>query len=203
MKSRIESFKTEREFDLKTLLSCAYGKIQPMGVGLRSYSECSPNEQGVITVGRGDSETAPFENSYTVVYRNGLIEAARAGLIARNESTNLVAFFAYEQSVGQYIAESLKFLSALGCNPPVLVGITIFGVQGAKLLHPGDQYGIPRSAPFQSDVISLPPIRFDNLSMNIGQILKPSIDRAWQQVGHLSSPYLNEAGVWVGTGPWR
>jgi len=199
----LESFREEREFDLKTLISRTYSKIRPMGLSLRSYSQCSPNEHGVITVGTGDSDKAPFENSYTVLYRNGVIEAVRAGLIVRNEQNNLVTFLRYEESLLQYVRDCFQVISALGCSPPILVGIALFGIGGAQLVHPGDQYGMPSSRPFQNDTVLLPPIVFDDFSRDVGKVLKPALDRAWEQVGHMSSPYLNESGMWVGTGPWR
>jgi len=124
----LESCSEEREFDLKTLISHTYSKIKPMGLSLRSYSECSPNEHGVITIGTGDSDTAPFEDSYTVVYRKGMIEAVRAGLILPNQQSNAVTFLRYEESVLQYVRECFQILSSLGCSPPILVGITLFGV---------------------------------------------------------------------------
>jgi len=171
----LESCSEEREFDLKTLISHTYSKIKPMGLSLRSYSECSPNEHGVITIGTGDSDTAPFEDSYTVVYRKGMIEAVRAGLILPNQQSNAVTFLRYEESVLQYVRECFQILSSLGCSPPILVGITLFGVGRAQLLHPGNQYGIPSSRLFQNDIISLPSVLFDNFSKDVGKILKPAL----------------------------
>ena len=197
----LESFKSEREFDVRTLISLVGSRIWPMGPGLTGHSATAPTEDGVITTGRGDANVPPFENSYTVVRRNGVIEAVRAGLIVRNPQTNLVTFFRYEEAVLHYVRQCFEVLSALQCFPPVLVAVSLFGVGGAQLAHPGDRHGIPSSRSFQNDTIALPSISFNDFSENVGGLLKCALDRAWQQVGHLSSPFLDDNGTWVGIRP--
>jgi hypothetical protein len=196
----LDSFKNEREFDTRTLISVTHSKLRPMGLSLRSYSDWSPSHNGVMIIGRGDEIEAPFENSYTEVYRNGVIEAVRAGLIVLNKRNNTATFLQYEQSILQYLRECFQTLSALGCAAPILVRVSLFGLRGARLLHPGDEYETPTARPFRDDTISLPPVRFDDLSEQVGKLLKPTLDRAWEQVGHLSSPYVNDDGSWVGNG---
>ena len=118
------------------------------------------NFEGRIFIASGEPSSA-----YTQIYRNGVIEAVRVGVLNSSQSPGVIPSLAYEEAVVSYLPQCFQILRKLGCNPPVLVGISLIGVRGLKLavdvmveLSMGGTTAIDR------DVLLLPEIVVEDLS---------------------------------------
>ena len=184
----LESFGAKPRYDVLAL------NIQPMyatrlgGYGMRI------NFEGAICVASG---TPPL--AYTQVFRNGVIEAVRAGVLNSSRDPDLIPSLAYEEALVSYLPSCFEILKRLGCNPPVLVGITLIGVRGLRMaVGPNVQLSMGRSGAIQRDVIVLPDIVVDDLSSPAAPLLKPVLDLVRNACGYPGSQYFDDAGNWIG-----
>ena len=152
------------------------------------------NFEGKIIIAAGEHPSA-----YTQIYRNGVIEAVRVGVLSSSEKPSIIPSLRYEETVVTYLPHCFQIMKKLGCNPPILVGISLIGVRGLKLardfmveLNMGGSNAIVR------DVLMLPEIVVEDLSTPVAQLLKPTLDLVWNACGFPSSPYFDEAGKWIG-----
>jgi hypothetical protein len=143
------------------------------------------NFEGAICIASGEPSEA-----YTQVYRNGVIEAVRVGVLNGEPHAEIIPCLAYEETVVTYLPKCFEIMRRLGCSPPILIGISLIGVRGLTLA--GAHTAINR------DVLMLPNIVVDNLTASVGPLLKPTLDLVWNACGEPASPYFDEAGTWVG-----
>jgi hypothetical protein len=183
-----ESFAGNRQYPIETL-----DDFQPMyarrltGWGLRI------NFEGRISIGHGQS-------AYTQVFRNGVIEAVRVGVLnGRQDDPGLIPSLAYEEALVGYLPQCFEILHRLGCQPPVLVGISLIGVRGFRLaVDVMTELAIGRSRPIDRDLLMLPGILVDDLATPVAPLLKPTLDMVWNACGYAASPHFDEAGNWIG-----
>ena len=119
----LESFGAKPPYDVLAL-----DGITPMDA--KSLSSWGPhiNFEGKIIIA-----SVPPSVAYTQIYRNGVIEAVRVGVLSNSQSPELIPSLAYEEAVVTYLPQCFQIMRKLGCSPPVLVGISLIGVRGLKL----------------------------------------------------------------------
>jgi len=185
----LESFGANPQYDVLAL-----NGIQPMYANRLSGWGVRINFEGRIFIAAGE----PF-NAYTQIYRNGVIEAVRVGVLNSSQNPGIIPSLAYEEAVVSYLPQCFQIMKKLGCSPPVLVGISLIGVRGLKLaadlmveLNMGGSSAIDR------DVLMLPEIVVEDLSTPVAPLLKPTLDLVWNACGFPSSPYFDAAGKWIG-----
>src|ERR1035438_8049877 len=183
----LESFAARPQFDVFSLPS-----LNPMYSSRLQAWDSRINFEGKICVSMGQQSFA-----YTQVYRNGTIEAARAGILNSTEDPSVIPSLAYEQAVIEYVPYCLLIQKKLGCSSPVLVGIALIGVRGMRM--PADAWSMTGSTPIDRDVLLLPEIVVEDLATPIGPLLKPALDLVWNACGQASSPYFDAAGNWLPT----
>jgi len=182
----LESFGAKPQYDVLELDS-----IQPMylrdlsGWGLRI------NFEGRICIASGEPSCA-----YTQVYRNGVIEAVRVGVLNSSGRPGFIPSLSYEEAIVTYLPQCFQIMRTLGCNPPILVGISLIGVRGLRLSV--DELRMGLSAPIDRDVLMLPEIVVEDLSTPAPPLLKPILDLVWNACGFPASPYFDAAGNWTG-----
>jgi hypothetical protein len=175
----VESFGSNPRYDVLAL-----DRIVPMyPTRLGSYGT-RINFEGLICIALGDPSLA-----YTQIYRNGVIEAVRIGILSNSYKPSLIPSQAYEEAVVGYLPTCFQILQRLGCSAPVLVGISLIGVNGLTLAG-GD-------TPINRDVLMLPDIIVEDLIASPGPLLKPTLDLVWNACGSPSSPYFDAAGNWT------
>ncbi|HLM99178.1 MAG TPA: ATP-binding protein [Bryobacteraceae bacterium] len=185
----LESFGARPQYDVLAL-----DGIQPMYATRLSGWGARINFEGRIFIASGEPSSA-----YTQIYRNGVIEAVRVGVLNSPQSPGVIPSLAYEEAVVGYLPQCFQIMRQLGCSPPVLVGITLIGVRGLKLavdvmveLSMGGAKAIDR------DVLMLPEIVVEDLSTPAAPLLKRTLDLVWNACGFPSSPYFDAAGKWMG-----
>jgi Putative DNA-binding domain len=185
----LESFGAKPQYDVLAL-----DGIQPMYATRLSGSGARINFEGRIFIALGEPS-----NAYTQIYRNGVIEAVRVGVLNSSQSPGVIPSLAYEEAVVSYLPQCFQIMRQLGCSPPVLVGISLIGVRGLKLavdvmfeLNMGGSRAIDR------DVLMLPEIVVEDLSTPAAPLLKPTLDLVWNACGFSASPYFDAAGKWIG-----
>jgi Putative DNA-binding domain len=176
----LESFGANPQYEVLAL-----DRIQPLSPQpLNGWSQ-RINFEGAICIAFGE----PFP-AYTEVYRNGVIEAVQVGLLHSVDHPGLIPPIRYEQALFRFLPHCFGIMRELECSPPVLVGISLIGVRGMTL--------VGARSPINRDVLMLPNILVDDLSVPVGPLLKPTLDLVWNACGEPASPSFDAAGNWVG-----
>jgi hypothetical protein len=185
----VESFGAKPQYDVLAL-----DEILPMYATRLSGWGPRINFEGKLWVALGEPSDA-----YTQIFRNGVIEAVRAGVLSSSHHPGMIPSLSYEEALVTYLPHCFEILKRLGCNPPVLVGISLIGIHGQRLavdavmeLSMGGTRAIDRN------VLMLPEIVVEDLSAPIGPLLKPALDLVWNACGYTSSPHFDRAGNWTG-----
>ena len=185
----LEAFAGQPQYNVLAL------NIQPMHAARLNGYGMRVNFEGAICIGSGSPTVA-----YTQVFRNGVIEAVRVGLLGGGERTpDLIPSLAYEEALVTYVPHCFEILTTLGCNPPVVVGISLIGVRGQKMALDGHhQLMMGPSGEIDRDVLVLPEILVADLSARAGPLLKPVLDLVWNACGYDGSIYFDQNGNWNG-----
>jgi hypothetical protein len=185
----LDSFGAKPQYDVLSLRG-----IQPMYAARLGGWVDRINLEGQIFIATGEPPSA-----YTQIFRNGVIEAVRVGVLSSSQRPGFIPSLAYGEAVVTYLPQCFEIIKKLGCSAPVLVGISLIGVRNMKLevdlevaLRMGGASAIDR------DVIMLPEIVVENLSTPADSLLKPTLDLVWNACGFRSSPYFDAAGSWRG-----
>jgi hypothetical protein len=183
----LESFRDNPEHKL-----AGFDDVRPMAAnGLSSWGP-QINLEGVTIVASGKEDSA-----YTQIFRNGVIEAVRVGLLSSSQASRIIPSLAYEEAVVNYLPHCFGILKKLGCKPPVMVGISLIGVRGWKLyVNPMTYFAMGSPNAIDRDVLELPEIHAVDLSAPPS--LKLAFDRVWNACGYPASPHFDAAGNWIG-----
>jgi hypothetical protein len=163
--------------------------LNPMYWSRLQAWESRINFEGKICVSRGEKSFA-----YTQIYRNGVIEAVRVGVLSSSADPQVIPSLAYEGALVEYLPYCFRVIQQLGCTSPVLVGISLIGVQGLRM--PVDAMTMEGTEPIDRDVLVLPEILVEDLTAPVGPLLKPVLDLVWNACGQEASPYFDAAGKW-------
>jgi hypothetical protein len=184
----LESFGARHQYDVLAL------NIQPMYATRLSGYGMRVNFEGAICIASGTPSSA-----YTQVFRNGVIEAVRVGVLNSSREPGMIPSLAYEEAVVTYLPHCFEILKKLGCSPPVLVGISLVGVMGLKMaVDLRVQLSMVGSGTIERDVLMLPEIVVEDLSTRAAPLLKPVLDLVWNACGYPASLYFDDAGNWIG-----
>lgn len=176
----LESFGTETDRDIFAL-----GGVYPMywtrlkGWGMRI------NLEGNVCVASGEPSLA-----YTQIFRTGALEAVRVGILGTLLYPNIIPSLSYEEAVVTYVPHCLQLMRHLGCEAPILIGISLVGIKGLKM--PDSEKEI------EQNVLVLPEVMVEDLSIRPSSLLKAPLDRVWNACGSPGSPYFDNSGNWVG-----
>jgi hypothetical protein len=185
----LESFGAKPQYDVLTL-----DGIQPMYATRLGGWGARINFEGRIFIASGEPSSA-----YTQIYRNGVIEAVRVGVLNSSQSPGVIPSLAYEEAVVSYLPQCFQIMRKLGCSSPVLVGISLIGVRGLKLaVDVMVELSMGGSTAIDRDVLMLPEIVVEDLSTPAAPLLKPTLDLVWNACGFSASPYFDAAGNWIG-----
>lgn len=141
----LESFGTNPRYDVLALEG-----IEPMYTPMLNGWGLRINFEGRICIASGEDSSS----AYTQIYRNGVIEAVQVGVLSSSQNPAIIPSLAYERALVAYLPKCFQMMRSLGCNPPVLVGISLIGVRGSKLAwhnawgqrQHGDRSGRPDAA---------------------------------------------------------
>jgi hypothetical protein len=134
--------------------------------------------------------------TYTQVYRNGVIEAVDAGMLANDdeESENRIASIAYEKTLIESVNRYIKFYNDQGFNAPIALSLCLLNVKGYKMSTSGFSY---RTKLIDRDMLFLPNVLVEALDTPAEKILKPLFDLIWNACGYPKSENFDSNGNWV------
>jgi hypothetical protein len=120
-------------------------------------------------------------------------------VLSGSQDPGVIPSLAYEEALVGYLPQCFQILQKLGCQPPVLVGISLIGVRGSRLaVDVMVELSMGGTRPIDRDVLMLPEIVVEDLAAPAGPLLKPTLDMVWNACGYMASPYFDAAGNWIG-----
>jgi len=150
--------------------------------------------EGFATFSRLDQQPAL---SYTLLMRDGMLEAVDTALLRPYQGRLLVPGVAYEQKILGAISRYLTILPNLGVTPPVIILLSLLGVRGYLLA--GEDYGMGfRGEQLDRDELVLPGVTLDDLNADPTPRLRPMFDALWNAFGYEKSANFDEQGNWIG-----
>ena len=133
--------------------------------------------------------------SYTQLFRDGGIEVVSGRVIVKVEQRGGFYAWGMEREVIGRFAMYQKFWQDVGVAPPLLIGLTLSGVKGWKVLRTA--YGFnDLDAVFDRDVVSPPEVMLSDLATPADVVLHPLFDYVWNGGGWPGSPNYRD-GRWV------
>lgn len=152
------------------------------------------NFEGFINE-RGGAEN----HGYTQVFRNGALEATKAGLVREGDNGRLIPGLATERDLFQALPLYLDGLRAVGIAPPLIVMLTLEGVAGVAYAIRHGIFDDPDPV-LDRPVIKLPECVINEYgdALSYHRAVRPALDALWNAIGYPSSRYFNDAGLWVG-----
>ena len=182
----LESFASEVQFDLLPLYENP-ARFSPMG---ESGWDRRLNLEGLVCYDMNDPK-----NTYTQLYRSGIIEAVSAyhlGMEYRGEI--LIPSVAYEETILQYLSACLDTQKQLGVGTPIFVALSLLGTRGLRMgVEP---LSMSRGYPITNDTIILPEQVVSDFSTSANKILKPAFDLVWNACGFRRSRNFDSEGNW-------
>ncbi len=132
---------------------------------------------------------------YTQLFRSGGIEAVSGGLLAKDESRGGFYPWGLEGKVIAALGRYQEFWQTVGVAPPLLVGLTLAGVKGWKVLRgPDDTWD--SEAGFDRDIVNPQEAVLSDLAVPADVVLRPLFDFVWCGGGWPGSPNYHD-GRWV------
>lgn len=186
----IESFNPEHKVNLDTATK-DIAKLEPI------YSSGWNNRinlEGILSYSGGRTDKS---HSYVQLYRNGIIEAVEGLMLSPNDEKRYIPSIAYERELLKYLCIYLKLLKELSINPPIVIFLTLIGVEGFEMavdrtgLWPEKHYKIDRN------VLQLPENLIDSYDTEPKDILRPMFDLIWNACGYEHSYNFDEKGNWI------
>lgn len=169
----------------------AFRPLGTMGLTPRFNLDGFINERG------GDNN-----HGYTQVFRNGVVEAAKASIIREHEGRRLIPGIAIEKHFFEVVPGYFEALRALGVPAPLCVMITLEGVNGAAYTVGRHLDGDGDEPPLNRNEIALPECVIDEYGdrRSYTNALRPAFDALWNASGYAEARTFNTAGEWIGGG---
>lgn len=142
--------------------------------------------------------TADGCGAYTLLFRNGAIEALRVFTSALRDGTINVPSTDYENELLQFFRVMQAELGRLGLGPPYVVMYSLLRARNARLgiTDPWAELN-PDIGRFDRDVLQYPDLTLPQEG-EPDILLKPLFDLVWQSVGLPTSQNYNAQGRWHG-----
>jgi hypothetical protein len=181
---------TPSQIDLEAALRLhqAFRPIASMGMSPRFNFEGYINERG-----------GELNHGYTQIFRNGALEATKANLLRVHEGQPHVAGLQLEKQFFEVFESYVNGLKDLGVAAPLIVMVTLEGVEGAV-------YAV-RANPFDDPVpvldrptLFLPECVINEYGSGLSyhRAVRPAFDALWNAIGYSGSQFFDESGLWVG-----
>jgi hypothetical protein len=154
------------------------------------------NIDGYLTLcGPRQGETS--SRSYCQTYRNGIIESVDADDLKNRPDFGgkVIASIAYEENIIHAVQRHLQAYQQLELDPPVVVMLSMLGVQGYKMAVSA------RLSHFVSEIdrseLLVPEVLIEDFATPVHQLLKPIFDAVWNATGFENSLNYDEEGNWT------
>jgi Putative DNA-binding domain len=132
---------------------------------------------------------------YTQLFRDGGIEVMSGRVIAKDDKRGGFYAWGMEEQIINRFATYQKFWQDLGVAPPLLIGLTLSGVKGWKVLRTPYGFNDQDAAVFDRDVVSPTEVMLSDLVHPADVVLHPLFDFVWNGGGWPGSPNYKD-GRW-------
>jgi hypothetical protein len=152
------------------------------------------NFHGFVNERGGDQN-----HGYTQIFRNGALEATKAGIVGGRDGRLLIPGLALERDIFERLSPYINGLRDIGVPPPLIIMFTFEGVKGAKYAVMENPWGEDQP-PLPDDVLFLPECLLEDYGtpLEYHKAVRPAFDALWNAIGYSKSQYFNEDGLWVG-----
>ena len=138
-------------------------------------------------------------HGYTQIFRNGSLEATKAGIVRKREGRVFIPGLALERDIFQRLSPYIDGLRDIGVPPPLIIMFTLEGVKGAVyavIENLWDEY----EPPLPDDVLFLPECVLEDYgtALEYHKAVRPAFDALWNAIGYSKSNFFDENGSWVG-----
>jgi hypothetical protein len=106
----------------------------------------------------------------------------------------------FDKHILEVLPLYLDALRSLEVPPPIVVMLTLEGVNGAVLGLSEEQLMYDPPAPISQSVLELPEIIVEDYGtpQSYQRALRPAFDALWNAGGFAASKHFNDDGVWIG-----
>lgn len=155
------------------------------------------NFDGVINYRGGD-----VCYGYTQIFRNGIIEATKAGVVSDYNGQQNIPSLDFDRGIFAVLPSYLNGLRSLDVPPPLVVMISLQEISGASLGVGGDIWNFNVAIPFKSHELLLPEIIIEDYGTehDYQRVMRPAFDALWNAAGFAASKYFNDDSIWIGRG---
>lgn len=186
----LESFNLESSFGLNKLQE-VYPKMVPMRA---SGWNQKINLEGLLSYSGGQNDKS---HSYVQLYRSGIIEAVEGLTLSSNQEQKVLPSTGYEGMLIKALNQYMGILKDLKINPPVVVFLTLLGVNGYRITSSDLFFDSDENNLINKDVLNLPETLVENYDTSSTSILRPMFDLVWNACGFEKSLNFDENGEWI------
>jgi hypothetical protein len=139
-------------------------------------------------------------HGYTQVFKNGSIEAVKAGVLKGERNTRqYIHARLLPKTVLTRLPQYLEATRSMSITPPVIVIVSIQGVQGKSVIYQGAEAFMEEGVPLKHDTISMPEIVIDQFGSpeDVRKAMRPAFDALWNAAGAAHSTVFDENGRWI------
>jgi hypothetical protein len=186
----IESFAGQPQYDVVPFLR-DYARLPALGG--QGFSR-RLDLDGVLV---GDGEGTYVGNTYTQLYRNGLIEVVTGptGLVFEMEGQKWIGSELYERNLVNYLPTCFRVFGEIEASGPVVVALTLTNARGLAMSIP--RAYINRSSLIDRDTLVLPETVVEDLTTEPVKVLRPMFDLVWNACGFERSRNFDGEGRWI------
>lgn len=152
------------------------------------------NFHGFINERGGDQN-----HGYTQIFRNGSLEATKAGIVRKRENRVFIPGLALERDIFERLSTYIDGLRDIGVPPPLIIMFTLEGVKGADYAVMENVWGEYES-PLADEILFLPECVLEDYgtALEYHKTVRPAFDTLWNAIGYSKSQFFDEKGSWVG-----
>lgn len=186
----LSAFENNDQIDLENAFQCRQS-LRP--IGATAFTP-QVNFEGVINFRGGDKC-----HGYTQLFRNGIIEATRVGIVVERQQQLFIPSLSFEQRIQEAVPMYLDGLKQLDVRPPIVLLVSLQGVRGA-ILGVEQFSGLDEVTPLNVASLELPEIMFDSYSQKKDYqcATRPIFDALWNAAGYFKSNNFDDDGNWTG-----
>jgi len=150
------------------------------------------NLDGRVNCAGHDRDRDPRWQSYTQIYRTGIVEAVEALNYADRNGQRFL-YPTYETDLRETLPNHLNLLTMLAVPTPIYVFVSLIRVGGCRLMY--ERSTSSRDSVDREDIL-LPEVVIEDGGVPVDNILKPMLDMIWNAVGHETCPRYDAKGKW-------
>jgi hypothetical protein len=141
----------------------------------------------------------PDNYCYTQVFRNGCLEATKAGLLQQHNNKTIIYGKLIEQSIFNKLSKYIFGLRDLGVPPPLIIMITFEGINNAYYRIETNTFADTRQI-ICDNILMLPECYLEDYGEKVDhhRSVRPAFDALWNTIGYSKSQYFNDDDKWVG-----